>query len=408
MANVGRLIHSLGAVTLLAILMGCSDSSSSGGGHENPPAKPPTQPSSDAPGATVPSGRKEATGSITPSKSCKDWDLTSNPDFKELTAQGFKISLDCSALRFDVTYGSVSESSAFAMLGQLKSELSKIQALATKPTKILLTNGTLRNLGDDTWRLSITRNPNEELTNFLASEKILQPIEQRLYSGKVSLYKPSIGGVAERINEHDLAKAVTTLEKLSTQIKQAANNGSVRIVKIELGTNMTKELWFIRYNSGSNMIELPYEANAESLEYFIANVIPAAYKFQQLVKFPVDSELLQGGILKAMLTQRENQQLFKHLTNQTSSIFNSLATIAPKISALTSSSNSIMIRLNLLEDLDAIGEHGISNNMIQIYAANRVLSFTEKVDIPSLESCLDALKQNPSGRHSECRVMFNR
>ena len=109
-----------------------------------------------------------------------------------------------------------------------------------------------------------------------------------------------------------------------------------------------------------------------------------------------------------MLTQHENQQLFKHLTNQTSSIFNSLATIAPKISALTSSSNSIMIRLNLLEDWDAIGEHGISNNMIQIYAANTVFSDTEKVDIPSLESCLDALKQNPSGTHSECRVKFNR
>jgi hypothetical protein len=230
------------------------------------------------------------------------------------------------------------------MLGQVKSQLSTIETLTSKPSKIVLSNYTSRDLGDQTWHFSLSNTNNDEVSKFLTAEKTLQAIEQKLFAGKVFLFKPSIGGQAERLDEQELAKATATLDKLASQINQAAIDGSIKILKLELGTNRTSNPAFLDYSPQFKMIEIPYEADAEALSYFITTVVPSSHKLQQSLAKPVDFSSVQSRFFYQSLTDFNLRQ-FKARCDALASIFNGFDSVSAKIKDVTTLSNSRRIEL---------------------------------------------------------------
>jgi hypothetical protein len=120
--------------------------------------------------------------------------------------------------------------------------------LTAKPSKIVFSNYTSCELEDQTWHVALTITNNDDVSKFLTAEKTLQAIEQKMFAGEVFIFKPSIGEQAERLHEKELAEATATLAKLATQINQAAIEGSIKILKLELGTQRPSNLAFLNYS----------------------------------------------------------------------------------------------------------------------------------------------------------------
>jgi hypothetical protein len=409
---VNYLTRHLGIAATAALslcITGCLDNARKDSDQAGPGAPPPSLPStqppakSDAPAPHAPSNPSQHF------KKCSEWDFSTNSDLRAIIAEGLELKIECENLddRFEL--------SAASMLEEIRANMTEIRNLPAIPKTIILSNYSQRALGNENWHLCILNDAKVELTNFIAREKLFQPLEQKLFSGNAFLAtasSPFDQGI-QPINATEFSKATSTLEQLAPLLKTVSANGDVKIVSLPFFTGDKANLAALDYRFFNQRLEIPYEANVDAISYFITKVVLSGQQFKRKANVNVGRNDLFSRLFLPVLNERESDasldENFKTRCDYLNEAFTRLAMIADKFKNVVIAANARGVQFEVSVDVPLLRySHAINSRGLKIWL------FREKneglglmiADMDALGVCLDKLSVDPLSAPQECEAKF--
>ena len=400
----------IAAVAISFWLAGCTTGSKNGADQPSSDKRPTGTPSSQTnqtPNRSIP---KDSIPPAQPSKPCKDWDFSANSDMQAIVSDGFKIRIDCSTLSI-----AASESSVASMFQNIHSSLPEIKNLASRPHTIVLSGYSRRALGNHTWQLSILVETKEELYNFIAAEKLFQPIEQKLFSGKAFLQNAANEG--ERtvpIDPAEFEKATAALEYIAPVLSKAVANDQIKIVSLPLSVYESGNLAYLKYvvSDQTRFLRIPYNSNLEGISHYISTVVPSVHRLSLKSGAGVNFTALSVALFDSIQQgQDASAETFKERCDYLARVFDGLANFADKFKKVISKANKRFVMLRVAtRTLRGRYSHGFEPTALGIYSLEDTGDLARNsFALPNFEelgTCLDKLMVDPQSTPEECVAKF--